>query len=414
MLEINIKKLYDAGKLNKPLVIWGIGRETGALIEILRKYPDLHILAIVDNFKNNFYNEYCGVKVFAPEAFVECYAKDFCILLNTKWAEAITRQIEALVSREVLLEGTVKVYNLLYENAQITDFTQITIPYQFENRQQGKENLCYVLAGYDPKLWDSTLARIEVFQSERYDYCIVSSGKYDEVLAEMAKKNGWSYLATERNQVAYIQNLVIELHPHAKYILKMDEDIFIGKDFFDRMINTYRECEAEGESRIGFLVPIIPLNVAGVVSYLKAIGRKEEFEKRFGRVYRSRFSQVFDFEETAVWLWDTMDCFDEMAEQIGNRSGVEVCDCYYNIGCILYSRSRWSLMGKWPVLSEEGGMGADEEYIYRDNKDKDLVIYEAQGILAGHLAFGMQKKRMMEYYFEHKDKFLPRRIPQCR
>lgn len=66
-------------------------------------------------------------------------------------------------------------------------------------------------------------------------------------------------------------------------------------------------------------------------------------------------------------------------------------------------------MGKWPVLSEEGGMGADEEYIYRDNKDKDLVIYEAQGILAGHLAFGMQKKRMMEYYFEHKDKFLPRR-----
>lgn len=35
MLETNIKKLYDAGGLNKPLVIWGIGRETGTLIEIL-------------------------------------------------------------------------------------------------------------------------------------------------------------------------------------------------------------------------------------------------------------------------------------------------------------------------------------------------------------------------------------------
>lgn len=226
-------------------------------------------MAIVDNFKNNFYEEYCGVKVFAPEAFIERYSKDFIILLNTKWGEAIIRQIEALVSRKALLEGTVEVYNLLYENA-----------------------------------------RIEAFQSERYDYCIVSSGKYDEVLAEMAKRNGWSYLAAGRNQVAYIQNLVIELHPKAKYILKMDEDIFVGKAFFDRMIDTYRECEAEGESRIGFLVPIIPLNVAGVVSYLKAIGRKQEFEKRFGRVYRSRFSQVFDFEETAVWLWDTMDCFD--------------------------------------------------------------------------------------------------------
>ena len=50
-------------------------------------------------------------------------------------------------------------------------------------------------------------------------------------------------------------------------------------------------------------------------------------------------------------------------------------------------------------------MGTDEAYIYEDNVEKNMSIYEVQGVLAGHLAFGHQKKRMLQYYQEHKEKF---------
>lgn len=62
-------------------------------------------------------------------------------------------------------------------------------------------------------------------------------------------------------------------------------------------------------------------------------------------------------------------------------------------------------MGKWPETPGESGMGTDEAYIYRDNVENGLSIYEAQGVLAGHLAFGHQKKRMLAYYQEHPEKF---------
>ena len=71
----------------------------------------------------------------------------------------------------------------------------------------------------------------------------------------------------------------------------------------------------------------------------------------------------------------------------------------------MYSRKRWMMMGKWPEVLGEDGMGHDEACICQDNTDKDMVIYELYNVLAGHLAFGHQKGRMKEYYHEHHDKF---------
>ena len=71
----------------------------------------------------------------------------------------------------------------------------------------------------------------------------------------------------------------------------------------------------------------------------------------------------------------------------------------------MFSRERWLMMGKWPELPGESGMGRDEAYICEDNRKKDLAIYEVKSVLAGHLAFGHQKKRMMQYYREHAEKF---------
>lgn len=401
VLRENLNQLYAEHKLDRPIVLWGIGNQTGQVVTALRKLGEtVQILMIVDNFKCTFQKEYMGIPVREP-ASLALFGKDsLAVLLAVNYAGAIRRQLQAY--------GITNVYNLrnLKEKAEADG---CSLPCHFIDRKRNRRVLCYILAGYEKHLWDNTLARIAAFQSEQVDYCLVSSGKYDETLDKLAEENHWSYLYTEENQVCFIQNQVIELHPQAEYIIKMDEDIFIGKDFFVRMLGEFWRIETEGDYRIGFAVPVIPLNCCGYVSYLNAIGKKQAYEQRFGRAYKSRFSAVFSVEETAEYLWDTIGQFDVMAARFAAREGCDICDCYFNIGCIMYTRTRWLMMGKWPEERGTSGMGTDEAYICKDNVEKDMVIYEVQSVLAGHLAFGHQKKRMLKYYDEHPEIFEIRR-----
>lgn len=398
MVEDSLKKLSEDGKLNKPIVLWGINGMTSGIINWLRENGyGQNLLFIADNFKYTFYQEYEGLAVVEPGKIRELTEESVTAVFSVQKNQAnIRKQLEAY--------GISDIYNLtnLSEKAILE---KCNLPYKFQNRSRGKKYLCYILAGYDPALWDSTLARVEAFQSDDVDYCLVSSGKYVDYLDSLAEKNGWSYLYTETNQVCFIQNKVIELHPAAEYIFKMDEDMFIGAGFFERMIQEYHRIEREGDYKIGFVVPVIPLNCCGYVSYLKLSGNREAYEKRFGRAYRCGFSAVFNVEETAEFLWDTVGTFDVMAHKFLRNEGYQILNSYFNIGCIFFSRNRWLMMGKWPEKPGESGMGTDEAYIYQDNVENSLSIYEVQGVLTGHLAFGHQKKRMLEYYKEHRERF---------
>lgn len=397
MITDSLNQLAKENKLNKSIILWGIGNQTKEVIVWLRSngYKD-KILFIADNFKCTFYHKYEGIPVVEPKRLQELDGGSIAVILSINYSASVRKQLEAY--------GITECYNLR-DLSEGNLLERCDLPYHFIDRSKGKKYLCYVLAGYEPVLWDSTLARIEAYQNESIDYCLVSSGKYDACLDKLAEKNQWSYLYTEQNQVCFIQNLVVELHPKAEYIFKMDEDIFIGENFFSQMIKEYHEIERCGEYRIGFAVPVIPLNCCGYVSYLNLSGKKKEYEERFGRAYRSRFSAVFNVVETAEFLWDTMMTFDDMAQRFLKNGGSIILDCYYNIGCILFSRERWLMMGKWPEKPGESGMGIDEAYIYQDNVEKDLSVYEVQSVLAGHLAFGHQKKRMLEYYKKHPEKF---------
>ena len=394
-----LEALAKNHRLDGDLAIWGIGEPAGEIIEWLREYGyGSNIKMVVDNFKASFYQEFHKVPVRRPKELLRLESDSVSVLFALEHSDGVRKQLGAY--------GITNAYNLrnLPGMREDTALYRHSLPYHFVDRSKGKTYLCYILAGYEPKLWNSTLARIEAFQSENVDYCLISSGKYDSVLDKIAEMNGWSYLYTEQNQVCFIQNLAIELHPNAQYIFKMDEDIFIGKDFFHQMIQEFHQIEEQGEYWIGFAVPVIPLNCCGYVTYLNGIGKKKEYEKRFGRVYRSRFSEIY-LDEIAKFLWDTMDSFDEMAERFLKNSGYNILGCFYNIGCILFTRERWHMMGKWPEKPGETGMGRDEEFIFKDNIERDMPIYEISSVLAGHLAFGPQKAYMLQYYEEHFNKF---------
>lgn len=398
MIDNSLKVLEKNGKLGKPIVLWGVNGATTQIVTWFRSngYGE-QLLFIVDNFKHTFCHEYEGLVVMSPGKLREFQEDSVTVVYYIEKNQGnVRKQLEAY--------GIKDIYNLK-NLSEGTILKKCELTYSFTNRSRAKKYLCYILAGYDAALWNCTLARIEAFQDSRVDYCLVSSGIYSSELDELAKRNQWSYLYTEQNQVCFIQNKVIELHPAAEYIFKMDEDMFIGQGFFARMLQEYHRIEQYGEYRIGFVVPVIPINCCGYVSYLNLVGKKEIYEQRFGRAYRSGFSAIFNMIETAEFMWDTIENFDSMAQQFLTYDGYQILNSYFNIGCILYSRERWLMMGKWPENPSESGMGTDEAYIYQDNVENGLSIYEVRGALAGHLAFGHQKKQMLKYYHEHQEKF---------
>lgn len=390
----NLEKLSQKSILDNGVALWGIGGQTQEMISWL-KGKGIAVRFIVDNFKYTFGSEYEGIPVIQAKELVT-KGTDISFLLATNHNQAIRKQLAAY--------GVQRIYNL-YNLEEKESSDTCVIPYHFKDRSRGKRALCYILAGYDPGLWDNVLTRINKFSSEDIDYCLVTSGKCSKELERIAEEYNWSYLWTEKNQVCYIQNLVIELHPEAELLIKMDEDIFIGKHFFEGMLQAYNDLEKNGDYRVGFLAPVIPLNCSGYLSYLKLIRQKELFEEKFGRAYRSRFSAVFSLPDAAKFLWESMGSFDEMEDKFFQNVNYEMCNSYFNIGCILYTREKWLMMGKWPCNENETGMGIDERYIMKDNFDKDMVIYEVQNVLVGHLAFGPQKQEMYQFYRERPEVF---------
>ena len=394
----NLKKFYSEGKLAEHVFLWGIGKKTKSLIEGIRsKIPNLEIEGIIDNFKSDFLAEYESVPVFPALKLEEYDEKDVSVLLAVATSQSIWKMLDAL--------GIKNVHNLTNPDDRYEP-KRCDYPYTFIDRKKDKDALVYVLAGYQKELWDTSLARMFEFMEPEFDYCMISSGKHDEQLQEFCEKYGWSYIYSDHNQICYLQNLVIGLHPKAQMFIKLDEDMFIGRGFYSRLLNGYRKAEETGEYRVGCVVPVMPLNYNSYISYLDAIGKRSEFEERFGRSYRCVFSAPYSTQEAAVWIWETLDSVDAMSDYFAKRDAAPKPLCsLYNIGAILYSRKRWIMFGKWPEDPEHSGMGVDEGYLFRENMGAGMATYEIQNVFAAHFAFSEQKNMMFDYYRNNHHKF---------
>ena len=152
---------------------------------------------------------------------------------------------------------------------------------KFENRMQNKEKVCFILAGYKPFLYEIIFKRLKKFIDEDIEVCILSSGLYSEKLSNIAKENNWSYLSQKENNVSKIQNTAINLFKNAKYIYKLDEDIFITNNYFATLMKTMNDCEENGEYQVGFVAPTIPINGFGNVEVLKRFNLVQKYTQMF-------------------------------------------------------------------------------------------------------------------------------------
>lgn len=271
------------------------------------------------------------------------------------------------------------------------------------DRSKGKEKLCIILAGYKKDLWSEVFGRIKRFSDDDIDYCILSSGIYVKELEDIAEENGWSYISTKRNNVALIQNIAINHFSNAKYIYKLDEDIFLCQGYFSDLYNAYIEGEMSSHYHVGIVAPLLPLNGFCYIHFLKKVGKLEEFEKKFGLAKHGSNvdDKVMVSPEIAKYLWNLSYEIDNLADRFSSN-GLELipCHCRFSIGAILFKREFWQGMGRFKV-GTGNALGDDEVQMcsYAMTNSKSLIV--SGNTLAGHYSFGPQNKVMNKAYQEN-------------
>lgn len=296
--------------------------------------------------------------------------------------------------------------------------TVLASSHKFIDRSRGYDKLCIVLAGYKELLWDDVFGRLAAFVPADVDVCIMTSGLVNEKLMEVAEEYGWSYLSTEVNHLSLVQNLAIEAHPKAKWIYKIDEDMFLTEGFFEVLYNTYQTVEKESLYRPAFVSPLINVSCYGHLRLLGKLDLLEDFRstgltdmKYSDGLHHNR--QVIDKPEVAKYMWgDTQPVLrdlDYLTEKFSSEPmSYSVCPVRYSIGAILFTRDAWNEFGHFPItfVGGEYGLGDDEEHIchYACFTGRAMIVNE--NIVVGHLGYGgAQTKEMLEYYKEHKDRF---------
>lgn len=304
-----------------------------------------------------------------------------------------------------------KLYNWLkkyYRNMQIK--RNLNGKYNFENRKKDYSKLCVIIAGYKPFLYSAVFGRIIKYIPNDIDVCVVSSGKYDEKLSEIAKENNWSYVSTKRNCVSLIQNIAINLFPKAELIYKLDEDIFVTENYFETMYNTYKDCENNGEYNVGFVAPTIPINGYGNLNILKRFNMVKYYEETFEKpLYAAgRDRKIESDPNVAKFMWgkdNLLPSIDQMNRDMQNDEfSYSACPIRFSIGAILFSRDLWKSMKLFKV-KKGSCMGLDEEQICSFCMNNSKAIIVSNNSVVGHLSFGTQNEEMKKYFLENKDIF---------
>ncbi|MBO5349934.1 MAG: hypothetical protein J6A89_09005 [Clostridia bacterium] len=281
----------------------------------------------------------------------------------------------------------------------------------FINRGKNSEKLCIILAGYKEFLWKDVFSRIKEYAPEDIDVCVVTSGMYNEKLASLCEKNDWSYLGVKENKVTLAQNIAINLHPNAKYIYKLDEDIFVTEGFFTQLKTTLDNIEKEGRYRPSFIAPLINVNGYSYIRLLEKMDLLNAFEKKFGKaVYDVNPTEpIVKNGEIAKFLWGSEETkirnIDELSKNFANKDfEYSVCPIRFSIGAILMPREIWEKMHKFTV-TDDVGLGLDEEELCKYAISESRPIIVSENVLVGHFSYGPQTEEMKKYYNENRDIF---------
>ena len=232
----------------------------------------------------------------------------------------------------------------------------------------------------------------------------MTAGYENETLKQLCEEMNWSYLYTYENKLALVQNLTIREHPNAKWIYKIDEDIFLTQGLLEELLDTYECVQAAGEYSVGIVAPLMNVNSYGYQRILRRQGNVDEFEKRFGKAISGR-GPIFNSPDVAEFMWEMSLPINSFAHEISKaQECFSVCPHRFSIGCFLISRNNWDEMGGFKN-APEGTMGVDEEFLCKWCMDSAHEIIVAERAYVGHFAYGPQTDRMKLFYESRKADF---------
>lgn len=376
---------------NKQYIIFGAGRYGE---EALLYFGIKNVAFFCDNNKAG--STIKGVEVITFSKMV-CIWKEYNIVLavtNRRYKEQMQKQLET---------ETIK-YEIFHSIGTALQADNFKGEYQFIDRSKSKEKLLMILAGYKEYLWEEVFRRIAEYVPKDVDICVMTAGYQCMPLVELCEEQEWSYLWTAENKLSLTQNLTIKEHPSAKWIYKLDEDIFVTPGLFEELLDTYRYVEAEKKHAIGFVAPIMAINSYGYRRVLKTADCLAEYEKKFGPAILGR-GPVFSSPDAAEYLWNKTLPINDFAEKIKTaKQKYSICYHRYSIGCILLTRSVWESFGGF-LIAPEGVLGMDEEHLCQWCMNSAHGIIIAEKAYAGHFAYGAQTKRMQELYVKAPERW---------
>jgi len=325
--------------------------------------------------------------------------------------KAINKLLDAIRHRKIGYWITREVFRF-FEKRRI-DVQHFASSYIFDNRQIGCENLLLVILGFQPEYWEVVLNRVKhnvTLFSEKIDVCLcVPSGMSEDVLGkvrQLAEYYNFSSLYIYDDLLAQVQNTAIQLHPHAQWIYKIDEDIIISDNYFQKLKQAYCRVQEESYYPIGFISPLLNVNAGGFRIFLQTIGKWDEFKSQYPHQH---YWSVLGEEDiihrntsAALYIWQQSVPFDKIAAIIEekNKGRYSICPIRMSIGAILFTRKRWEEWGFFDVKGI-GAMGAEEAQIcaYTINIMQTIVI--AEDTFAGHLGFYHQKDVCKNFFKKH-------------
>lgn len=298
---------------------------------------------------------------------------------------------------------------LFWEDIDISEYWK-SHSYHFIDRKKGSDKVCFVLGGYKDFIWEDVFDRLIRFVPEDVEVCVLSSGKYVDELSKIAEENDWSYLYTDYNSVTYIQNIAVSLYPEAEYIYKMDEDMFLTEECFERLLSAYKKVEKNEPYNVGFVAPLIPINGYGHIRILDRLKKREEYENRFDSVlFGCQPQQMLESSiEAAEYMWgfgEDIPYLDELNKRF-MKSDIEYsyCNVRFSIGFIMFRRKLWVDMWGFSV-SGNPDMGVDEEEICMFCMKDSYALVVAEDSVVGHFSFGPQTMMMKDFYLSHREVF---------
>lgn len=304
------------------------------------------------------------------------------------------------------------------ENADVGKKNAFALRGRFtcDMRSNGSKRLLLILAGYKRDLWHPVFSRVRAFIPKDIDVCMITSGKVVDELRELCGQYGWTYLATERNNLCLAQNIAIDQHKSAELIYKIDEDVFLTKGFFERLEEAYVLAPRKFSMDVGFVAPLLPVNGYGCVRLIKRLGLVNEWERRFGTLVHvegtHRHPWFINDPDVALFLWgkwnDELRGIDRLNERMSHLDvdeALTICPSRFSIGAILFSREVWAEMGMFPVAPDGSGLGLDEHALCVHCMLRVRAMVVAENSVVGHLAFGPQTKSMLEFFHAHPELF---------